>query len=288
MRPFFSLGLSLSVALTVPPVCEGQQPNKNLVHPTKGFRLIPVPAYVGGSSDVKSQVIHTQEQLDALVKQIKTQRGWRRPADFVKALHGAKLDFAKEALVVMHHEDVAGTRVGFAVPELIHDKLVCVICPNFPPGLTPLGADHCFALAVDKAQVSQVEVWVDDGDTSRLQHVLAVKPQPQKQEPPGTDAARRIAQLEVRVAELTKELEALRKGRKLVPVESKPVIMNFALKNRKAPDVAKILLDLFQDKDGTALRVAIDNQKNSVLVRCGREQMDEVEAVIHRLESAEE
>lgn len=283
MKPLFLLGVGLSLALAVPPICVPQEPQKKLVYPTKGFRLIAVPAHVGGGSDLKSQVIHTQEQFDALVKQIKTQRGWHRPADFLKALNAAKVDFAKEALVLIHHEAGVGCRVGFAVPELRGDKLVCAIYPNPLFDVYPASANHCFAVAVDKGQVSQVEVWVEWDAPAKLQKVLAVK----NQEKPVGDAERRIAQLEARVAELTKELEALRKDRKVVPADTKAVIMNFALKNRKAPDVAKILQDLFQDKEGTAFRVAVDNQRNAVLVRCGRERMDEVEAVIYRLESAE-
>jgi hypothetical protein len=285
MRPLFLLGLGLYVALVVPPAAVAQQPNKNVLYPTKGFRLIAVPAILGGHSHLKTQVIDTQKQFDAFVAQIKTQAAWPRQADFHKALGAAKLDFDKESLVLLQHEEgSSSTRVGFAVPELTGDKLVCVIYPNDAFAQNLLVAYHYFAVAVDKRLVSQVEVWVQRDDSGKLEHVVAIK-NPQKPEPAVADPARRIAQLEARLAELTKELEALRKAGKLVVAETKAVILDFQLKNRKAPDVAKILQDLFHEKEGAGFRVAIDNQRNSVVVRCGRERMDEVEAVIHRLES---
>src|SRR5262245_52778549 len=94
----------------------------------KSFRLVNVPAREHGYGNFKSQVIDSQEKFDAFIKQVEKQQGWNNRDGFLKALSGAKLDFAKEALVLIRKTEGSGSnKVSLATPELKDDKLVCVI-----------------------------------------------------------------------------------------------------------------------------------------------------------------
>jgi type II secretory pathway component GspD/PulD (secretin) len=63
----------------------------------------------------------------------------------------------------------------------------------------------------------------------------------------------------------------------------------FRLKNAAAADMERILAKLFPTggRAGAGLRIASDDRTNSVLVSGPREQLDEVEALLNRLDTPE-
>lgn len=127
----------------------------------KGFRLVNVPAREHGYGNFKSQVIDSQDKFDAFIKQVEKQQGWNNRDAFLKALSGAKLDFAKESLVLIRKTEGSGSnKVSLATPELKDDKLVCVINREVAGIGTADIADYCFAVAVDKGKAKEAEVWV--------------------------------------------------------------------------------------------------------------------------------
>lgn len=127
----------------------------------KSVRVVNVPAREHGYGNFKSQVIDSQEKLDAFVKQVEKQQGWNNRDAFLKALSGAKLDFAKESLVLIRKTEGSGSnKVSLATPELKGDKLVCVINREVAGIGTADIADYCFAVAVEKGKAKEAEVWV--------------------------------------------------------------------------------------------------------------------------------
>jgi hypothetical protein len=91
-------------------------------------------------------------------------------AEFVDMLLEAKVDFSKEALVLLRHSEGSGSvKVTFETPVLTDRNLHCEIRGHlFPPGYggTADMAYYCFAVAVSKAQVSQVELQATPGGFS--------------------------------------------------------------------------------------------------------------------------
>ena len=131
-----------------------------------GFRVIDVPAKEPGTlgepgyGRFRSQVIDTQEEFDRFVKQIEAQTGWRDQASFLKALRDANLDLTRESLVLIRHwEPSNATTATLATPRREGDKLVCEVHSHVPLSVMWIAVCHCFAVAVDKARVKQVEVW---------------------------------------------------------------------------------------------------------------------------------
>jgi hypothetical protein len=71
------------------------------------------------------------------------------------------------------------------------------------------------------------------------------------------------------------------------PAGGAPEIKVFRLKNAMAPDVERILSKLFQagGRAGANLRFASDERTNSLLVSGPSSQLDEIEAVLNRLDT---
>jgi RNA polymerase sigma factor (sigma-70 family) len=102
-----------------------------------------------------------------------------------------------------------------------------------------------------------------------------------------TALQRRVGDLEKQVKFLTVQLEALQKDRKPpVPAAAgKRKVHIFSLRSLRADEVAKTLRELFhRDVAGSALSIAGNAGTNTVLVQGGPEDIEEIEAVITRLE----
>ncbi len=133
----------------------GQLTNKS----TQSFRIIPIPKRGGygnfGSIDMDSFLKKTSRHLGQ---------------EFEDALRNAKLDFTEEALVLLRHTEGSGSvQVVFETPILQDRKLLCQIRGKpIPPGYggTADMADYCFAVAVSKSHVSQVELRAVEGGFS--------------------------------------------------------------------------------------------------------------------------
>lgn len=125
------------------------------------FRMVPIPKEEHGYSNFESTVVTSQGELDKfLQKDSKGQgMGWNNGADFEKALAQAKLDFDREALVLLRHTEGSGAvQVNFRQPSVKERRLICQIDRKEPEVGTGDMAYYCFALAVAKADVEAVEM----------------------------------------------------------------------------------------------------------------------------------
>jgi hypothetical protein len=128
----------------------------------RAARVLSVPPREHGYDQFKSQVISSQKELDAFTDLVKGQKFWNNKDGFLKGLADAKVDFSKECLVLLRHEEGSGgTRIAFAVPELKDDRLLCTIRQEGPQGETADMAYYCYALAVEKDKVKRIEVWLN-------------------------------------------------------------------------------------------------------------------------------
>ncbi len=134
----------------------GQVTNKS----TQSFRIVPIRER-GGYGNFESIVLMSQDDLDSFLKDTSA-----RP-EFVDALRNANLDFTKEALVLLRHTESSGSvQVVFETPILQDRKLLCEIRGKpLPPGYAGTAdmAYYCFAVAVSKSAVDQVELQAIEG-----------------------------------------------------------------------------------------------------------------------------
>jgi len=139
----------------------GQLTNKS----TQSFRIIPIPKR-GGYGNFGSIVLLSKHDMDSFLKKTSRHLG----QEFEDALRNAKLDFTEEALVLLRHTEGSGSvQVVFETPILQDRKLLCQIRGKpIPPGYggTADMADYCFAVAVYKSHVSQVELRAVEGGFS--------------------------------------------------------------------------------------------------------------------------
>ena len=137
---------------------------------TQSFRVIPIPNRENGYSNFASIVLMSKKDLDSFLTDTSTQIGWNNRQKFEDALRNAKLDFTKEALVLLRHTEGSGSvQVKFDRPILRDGKLLCEIRGiPIPPGYlgTADMAYYCFAVAVSKSQVTQVELQAIEGGFS--------------------------------------------------------------------------------------------------------------------------
>lgn len=140
-----------------------------LFHPARvsdesaqSFRVIPIPSRENGHGNFASVVLMSQKDLDSFLANTSAQIGWNHRQEFENALLSAKVDFSKEALVLLRHTEGSGSvKVSFETPVLQDRNLICEIRGKpFPPGYggTDDMAYYCFAVAVSKTQIRQVEL----------------------------------------------------------------------------------------------------------------------------------
>jgi hypothetical protein len=126
-------------------------------------RVIPIPREEHGYSNFETTVIASQADLDAFLKKGADggQMGWNDRAGFEKALADARVDFNRESLVLLRHTEGSGsTRVHFREPQVKGRRVTCRIdTEKAEVGLSVM-AYYCFALAVPKAAIDEVEVQV--------------------------------------------------------------------------------------------------------------------------------
>lgn len=146
-------------------------PGQSIDDSAQSFRIIPIPAREYVYSDFKSTVIKSQKDLDSFLAATTSRRlPMNKTRGFEDALRNAKLDFSKEALVLLRHTENSGSvKVAFETPVLRDRTLHCEINGKpIPPGYGGTGdiADYCYAVAVSKAHVSQVELQAVQGGFS--------------------------------------------------------------------------------------------------------------------------
>jgi len=143
----------------------GQSTNEG----TEPFRIIPIPKREIGYSHFGSMVLMSENDMDSFLNKTFTQ-SWNNRQEFEDALRNAKLDFTKEALVLLRHTEGSGcVEVIFEKPVLQDRKLLCEIRGiPIPPGYggTADVADYCVALSASKSRVSHVELQRIEGGFS--------------------------------------------------------------------------------------------------------------------------
>ncbi len=130
---------------------------------TVSFRIVPIPKGEHGYSNFESTVIASPSELDAFLQNgSKGQnRAWNNRTDFEKALAQAKLDFARESLVLLRHTEGSGSvQVNFRQPEIKDKRIICQIDRKEPEMGTADMAYYCFALVAAKTDVTEVELKV--------------------------------------------------------------------------------------------------------------------------------
>jgi hypothetical protein len=146
--------------------CTGQSTNKR----AQAFRTIPIPTKEHGYGNFESIVFRSQKELNAFLTNTPTDFGWNNRQAFEDALRNAKVNFSKEALVLLRHTESSGSvKVTFATPILKGRNLLCEIggepIPSGNMGTADM-AYYGFALAVSKAHVKQVELRENQGGLS--------------------------------------------------------------------------------------------------------------------------
>jgi hypothetical protein len=129
-----------------------------------GFRVIPISDYEHGYSNFESMVLLTRAELDTFLEGTSLQAGmrWNGREPFLKAIGAARLDFAREALVLIRHTEGSGSvQIVFDPPHLDQMTLVCTIRRHEPGIGTADMAYYCYALAVSRKNVTQVQVRVE-------------------------------------------------------------------------------------------------------------------------------
>jgi hypothetical protein len=99
--------------------------------------------------------------LDGFLKKVRGQNGWNNRRGFEDAIKKARVDFGKEALVLLRHTESSGSnRVTFEKPTLRNRVLTCRITRK----VAKLGscdmAYYCFALALSKSAADTVELHI--------------------------------------------------------------------------------------------------------------------------------
>lgn len=119
-------------------------------------RVIPIPAQEPGYKRFSTTVIASQKELDEFLKQ--DREGWHSRPGFEKALAEAKLDFARETLLLLRHSEDASAQVNFRKPEIKGKRIICRIdSRNEHPSVEGISF-YCFALAVRTAEGTEVEM----------------------------------------------------------------------------------------------------------------------------------
>ena len=131
------------------------------------FRIVPIQPREHGYSTFESIAIRSESELDAFLKDTAKKIGWNHRQVFEDALLNAKVDFSKEALVLLRHTEGSGSvKVDFETPVLKGRNLLCEIKGRpIPDGFGGTGdmAYYCFAVVVSKEQVNQVELQAIEG-----------------------------------------------------------------------------------------------------------------------------
>ena len=145
-------------------------PGQSIDQSAESFRIIPIPAREHGYNNFSTVAFMSQEDLDSFLNDTSKQMGWNSRQHFEDALLDAKLDFSKEALVLLRHTEGSGSvQVTFETPFLRDRNLLCEIKGQpIQPGYAGTAdmAYYCFAVAVSKKEVSNVVLQATEGGFS--------------------------------------------------------------------------------------------------------------------------
>jgi len=126
----------------------------------QAFRVVPIPKRENGYGNFESVAFNTKAEFDSFIAGTSKQPGWNSRQVFVDALQNAGIDFTRESLVLLRHDEGSGSvQVTFETPTLLGRKLVCQIRGKaLTGGGTMDMAYYCFAVVVSRSAVSEVEL----------------------------------------------------------------------------------------------------------------------------------
>lgn len=124
------------------------------------YRAVPIPAEEHGYSRLQSQVVQSAAELAALLAQAEQRNAWNNPAAFKQAIAAAKLDFEREALVLLFDATRSGAEgLVWQKPVLADGVLTCAVkrTNSDAPGADVMGY-RGWALRVRRDRVKAV-IW---------------------------------------------------------------------------------------------------------------------------------
>ena len=143
------------------------QKTENLHSAIAGFRMLWVPQRGYGCSFFESTVIRSPEELRSSLRRLRAKRErWHSTPlpesyrTFSRALSAAEVDFKQEALVVLRCRAGSGTFVvSLSEARVRAGVLVATVKLSNNMGLSDASiAFHCFAIAVRKDSIKEVEL----------------------------------------------------------------------------------------------------------------------------------
>jgi hypothetical protein len=155
MKPSFMIALGCFLSFIEGPPA-AQEP-KDV--PPRGEVIIRLSFTRSGiGNGLKSQAIDSQEKYDAFLKEMEIEKkkvGADRIEGFLRILIDAKLDFAKESLVLIRWPSAMEAR-GYQ--EFKDKKLICVH-DQIVPDIGGSEAPHYDVFTVRRGMVTEVEIW---------------------------------------------------------------------------------------------------------------------------------
>jgi hypothetical protein len=144
-----------------------------------GARTVSIPAEEYAYNQFHSRVIDSQKDLDLFVEQARRALrpdvfpnpppAWNNWEGFAKGISDSKVDFSREAFVLIQHTEVSGSiRVRIKLANEPDGTLSARIFREIPMTLTGDMKYYCFAFVVNKAKVKQVSVW-KQGETLMIE-----------------------------------------------------------------------------------------------------------------------
>jgi hypothetical protein len=127
--------------------------------PLPAVRTIAIPRKDHGYQHLAATVLASRAEWEALFKPEAAVHAddWNDRAAFLDALKQAGVDFDREVLVLLPHNEPSGSnRVAFAAPRIEGSRVVCRIDRHVPEIGTGDMAYYCFAIAVDRSRVTEV------------------------------------------------------------------------------------------------------------------------------------
>jgi hypothetical protein len=108
--------------------------------------------------------------------------------------------------------------------------------------------------------------------------------QPAAKRPDAASLERRLADLEAKLVQMTKDVQGIRNDLKvLAPAPERPEFRIYSLKNAHGTKLAETLQEFLGEN---AIRIVCDPQTNTLLVRGDRDQLELVETLVSRLDEA--
>ncbi len=121
------------------------------------FRQIPVPVKENGYASFSSQAITTQPEFDKFTKSVEAAQFFNDKETFLSKLRSANIEFGKESLILLRHDEGSGsTQVKFNPPQLKDKQLFCKLERKPAQMGTADMAYYCYAVAVNKASVKDI------------------------------------------------------------------------------------------------------------------------------------